>query len=62
MSLLSVILNDIGNVAIHINALKNYEFHTNVGHLRLFLQNITYTYDLANGTAQNNLNRMHVLC
>ena len=32
----------------------------NVGRLRLFLQNITFTYDLANGTAQNNLNGMHV--
>ena len=39
---------------------KNYEFHTNVGRLRLFLQNIACTYKLANGGAQNNLNEIHV--
>ena len=39
------------NVTIHLNVLKNYAFRTDVGHLRLFLENITCTYDLANGTA-----------
>ena len=60
ISLLSLHLNVIGNVTIHLNVPKNYEFHTNVGRLRLFLQNITFTYDLANSTAQNNLNRMQL--
>ena len=62
ISLLRVHLNGIGNVTIHLNVLKNYEFHTKVGHLWLFLQNLTCTYDLTNCPAQNNLNRMHVLC
>ena len=57
--LLRVHLNGIGNISIHLNVPKNYELHTNVGRLRLFLQNITCTYDLANGIAQNNLNSMH---
>jgi hypothetical protein len=39
---------------------KNYEFRNNVGSLWLFLQNITHTYNLAKGTAQNNLNGMQV--
>ena len=55
-----VYLNGIRNVTIHLNVPKNYEFHTNVGRLRLFLQNIAFTYDLANDITQNNLNRMHV--
>jgi len=46
---------------IHPKIAKNYEFHTNAGHLRQFLQNFPCTYDLANDTAQNNLNRMYVL-
>ena len=58
ISLLRVYLNSIGNVTIHLNVPKNYEFHTNVGRLRLFLQNTTCTYDLVNGTAQNNMNRI----
>ena len=37
-SLLRVYLNSIGNVTIPTNVPKNYEFHTNVGRLRLFLQ------------------------
>ena len=53
-------LNGIGNVSIHLNVPDNYEFHINVSRLRLFLQNIKCTYDLVNGTAQNNLKRMHV--
>ena len=61
-SLLWVHLNGIGNISIHLNIPKNYEFYTNVGRLPLFLQDKIYTYDLANGIAQNNLNRMHVLC
>jgi hypothetical protein len=61
-SLLGVHLNGIGNITIHLNVLDNYEFHTNISRLRLFLQNITCTYDLANGIAQNNLNRMHIFC
>ena len=60
ISLLRVHLNGIGNVTIHLNVPKNYEFRTNVGRLRLFLLIITCTYDLANGTAQNNLNGKQV--
>ena len=57
-----VYLNGIGNATIHLNVPDNYEFHTNVNRLRLFFQNITCTYDLANGIAQNNLNSMQVFC
>ena len=60
ISLLRVHLNGIGNVTIHLNASTIYEFFTNVDRLRLCLQNITCTSDLVNGTAQNNMNRMHV--
>ena len=62
ISLLRVHLNGIRNVTIHINVPKNYEFHTNVGRLRQILQNITCTYDLANGIARNNRNRMQGFC
>ena len=63
ISLLTVHLNDIGYVTAHHNVPDNYEFHTYVSRLGLFLQQKqTYTYDLANGTAQNNLNRMQVFC
>ena len=60
MSLLRAHLNGIGNVTIHLNVPKDYELHTNVGRLRLFLQKKTFTYDLANSIARNNLNRVHV--
>ena len=53
ISLLWVHLNGIGNVSIHLNVPDNYEFHTNVSSLRLFLQSITCTYDLVNGTDQH---------
>ena len=59
ISLLRGHLNSIRNVTIYLNAPKNYEFHTNIGSLQLFLQNITCNYDLANGTAQNNLKRIN---
>ena len=59
LSLLRVHLKGIGYVTIQLNVPKNYEFHTNVGRLQLFIQNKTCTYDLANGIAENNLNRMH---
>ena len=61
ISLISIYLNGIGKVVIILEVPKNYEFHTNVGRLRLFLQK-SCTYDLANDTAQNNLNRIHVFC
>ena len=62
ISLLRVHLRKVGIVTIHLNVPKNYGFHSNVGRLRLILQNITCTYDLANGIAQNNLNSMQVFC
>jgi hypothetical protein len=62
MSLLRVHLNGIGNITSHLKVPDNYEFHTNVGRLRLFVQNIKCTYDLANGKAKNNVNGMHVFC
>ena len=57
ISLLRVCLKGIGNITIHLKVPDNYEFHTNVNRLRIFLQNITC--ELANCIAQNNLNRMH---
>ena len=39
---------------LFISTSRITEFHTNVRRLRLFLRIITCTYDLANGTAQNN--------
>ena len=58
-----VYLNCFGNVTIHLNVLYNYELYTNDSRLRLLLQQKQkFTYDLANGTAQNNLNRMLGFC
>ena len=60
ITLLRVHLESVGNVTIHLNVPDDCEFHSNVYRLRLFLQNISCTYDLANGTAQNNVNGIHV--
>ena len=42
------------------NLNKYIDYLLNWTRFRLFLQNITCTCNMANGTAHNNLNRMHV--